>query len=60
MNTYQYEIAISAKTEQEADIKMKALMILASKLSTREIERLAYVVEHEPVKTALAKKAMGL
>lgn len=60
MNKYQYEIAISANNEPEADSKMKSLIVLASKLSTKELERLAYIVEHEPVKTALAKKAMGL
>ncbi|MBA2613355.1 MAG: hypothetical protein H0U95_15410 [Bacteroidetes bacterium] len=56
MKKYQYDIAISANTEQEADSKMKSLIVLASKLSAKELERLAHVVEHEPVKTALLKK----
>lgn len=60
MKKYQYDIAIVANNEQEADSKMKSLTVLASKLSARELERLAYVVEHEPVKTAFAKKALGL
>ncbi len=60
MKKYQYDIAIAAPTEQEADSKMKSLTVLASKLSAKELERLAYVVEHEPVKTAFAKKALGL
>jgi hypothetical protein len=60
MKKYQYDIAIVANSEQEADTKMKAITILASKLNSRELERLAYVVEHEPMKTALAKKALGL
>lgn len=59
MQKYQYEIAISANSEQEADTKMKALTVLASKLSAKEIEKLAHVVEHEPAKTALAKRALG-
>jgi hypothetical protein len=60
MKTYQYEFAISANSEQEADTKMKALSVLASKLNSKEIERLAFVVEHEPAKTAFAKRALGL
>lgn len=60
MKKYQYDIVISATCEQEADSKMKSLIVLASKLSAKELERLAHVVEHEPVKTALAKKALGL
>ncbi len=60
MKKYQYDIAISANSEQEADSKMKSLMVLTSKLNTRELERLAHVVENEPVKTAFAKKALGL
>jgi hypothetical protein len=60
MKKYQYDIAISANTELEADSKMKSLIVLASKLSANELERLAHVVEHEPVKTAFAKKALGL
>lgn len=60
MKKYQYDLAIAANTEQEADSKMKSLTVLASKLNAKELERLAYVVEHEPVKTAFAKKALGL
>lgn len=60
MKKYQYDITINAPSEQDADAKMKSLTVLASKLSTKEIERLAYVVEYEPAKTAIAKKALGL
>lgn len=51
---------ISAKSEKEADTKMKALTVLAAKLSDTELEKLAYVVQNEPGKTALAKRALGL
>jgi len=60
MNKYSYDLDISARTEQEADTKMKALTILASKLTDKELEKLAYVVQNEPGKTAIAKSALGL
>ncbi|MGC4036081.1 MAG: hypothetical protein QM764_08970 [Chitinophagaceae bacterium] len=60
MKKYQYEISIETKTEQEAEAKMKALTILASKLSEKELSKLAHVIKHDPVKTALAKKYLGV
>lgn len=60
MKKYNYELEIAASTEQEADTKMKALTVLASKLSAKELEKLAHVVKNDPVKTALAKKALGV
>lgn len=71
MNKYSYELQIAANTEKEADEKMAALTQLASKLSVSalstlskklsgaELEKLAWVINNEPVKTALAKKALG-
>ena len=60
MNKYSYDMVISANTEHEADTKMKALTILASKLSAKELEKLGDIVKNDPVKTALAKKALGV
>jgi hypothetical protein len=60
MNTYHYSLAITESTEDNADTKMKALMVLARKLSAKELEKLAHIVEHDPIKTALAKKALGV
>ena len=60
MNKYQYEISIEAKTENESDAKMKALTTLASKLSEKELTKLAHVIKHDPIKTALAKKYLGV
>jgi hypothetical protein len=60
MQKFQYDIAISAASEMEADSKMKSLTVLASKLNAKELEKLSSVILHEPVKTALAKKALGL
>ena len=59
MKKYQYDISIEAKTEQEADSKMSALTVLASKLSEKELTKLANVIKHDPIKTALAKKYLG-
>lgn len=60
MNKYQYEITIEAKSENEALSKMQSLTILASKLSEKELSKLAHVIKHDPVKTTLAKKYLGV
>ncbi len=60
MKKFQYDISIEAKTEQEADSKMSALTILASRLSEKELSKLAHVIKHDPIKTALAKKYLGV
>jgi hypothetical protein len=60
MKKYQYDISIEAKTETEADDKMTALTTLASKLSTKELTKLAQVVKNDPIKAAMAKKYLGV
>jgi LPS O-antigen subunit length determinant protein (WzzB/FepE family) len=60
MKEHKYNISISAKTETEANEKMQALVALASKLSAAELSRLAHIVKHDPIKTALAKKYLGV
>ena len=60
MKKYHYDISIQAKTETEADAKMTALTILACKLSQGELTKLAHVIKHDPVKTALAKKYLNV
>ncbi|MBX3164686.1 MAG: hypothetical protein KF900_09400 [Bacteroidetes bacterium] len=60
MTKHNYDIAITANNEKEADIKMQALTTLASKLSAKELEKLAHIVKHDPIKTAMAKKALGV
>jgi hypothetical protein len=60
MNKYRYDMAIEAKTETEADGKMTALITLASKLSANELTKLAHVIKNDPIKTALAKKYLGV
>ena len=60
MEKFTYELDITASSEKEAETKMKAVMVLASKLNAQELEKLAHVVKNDPVKTMLAKKALGL
>ena len=60
MKKYHYNMSIEAKEEKEADAKMAALTILASKLTEKELTKLAHVIKHDPVKTALAKKYLGV
>ena len=60
MQKFHYDISIEAKSESEANAKMNALTTLASKLSEKELTKLAQVIKHDPVKTALAKKYLGV
>ena len=60
MQKFHYDISIEAKSESEANAKMNALTTLASKLSEKELSKLAHVIKHDPVKTALAKKYLGV
>ena len=64
MKKYTYEISFTEKDgnegEKEAELKADGLAILGAKLTGKEIQRLKQVVLHEPMKMALAKKALGL
>jgi hypothetical protein len=60
MKKYHYDITIEAQTEAEADNKMAALTTLAQKLTAQELSKLAHIIKHDPVKTALAKKYLGV
>lgn len=60
MSKFSYTINIDAPTEKDSETKMKALTVLASKLTARELEKLADIIKNDPVKTALAKKALGV
>lgn len=60
MKNYSYKLTMQEKTEQDADQKMEALLTLAAKLSVQELSRLAHIVKTDPVKTALAKKYLGV
>jgi hypothetical protein len=58
--TYHYEFSIEAATETEAVNKMKALTVLAKNLKEKELCKLANVIKNDPVKTALAKRYLGV
>lgn len=60
MSKHTYTITIEAKTEKEAEAKMQALTTLTSRLTENELSKLAYVIKHDPVKTALAKRYLGV
>lgn len=60
MATFNYEINIEATTEAEADTKMKAITVLVKKLKSTELAKLAHIVQNDPIKTAMAKKALGV
>ena len=60
MPKHSYDIDITAASESEANTKMKAIMVLLSKLSTKELEKLSHIIQNDPGTTALAKKFLGL
>jgi hypothetical protein len=60
MKSYTYKFTLEESSEQNADAKVEALSTLAKKLSVNELSKLAHVVKTDPVKTALAKKYLGV
>ena len=60
MNTYKYEVQVQATSKEEAQSKMKSICDLLKKLNEKELGKLAYIVMNDPIKTALAKKALGV
>jgi hypothetical protein len=60
MKKFNYDISIEAPSEKEADVKMKALTALASRLTAKELDKLAHIVKNDPVKTEMAKRALGV
>jgi len=60
MKSYTYKFTLEEKSESEADAKIEALSTLAKKLTVKELSKLAHVVKTDPVKTALAKKYLGV
>jgi hypothetical protein len=60
MKKFQYDFAIDAQTQTDADAKMTALVTLAIHLSVKEIAKLAHIIKNDPIKTAMAKKYLGV
>lgn len=60
MKDYNYNLKIPALLEKEATEKVAALTVLASHLTAKELTSLAHIVKTDPIKTALAKKYLGV
>jgi hypothetical protein len=60
MKEYNYNIRIPALLEKEATEKIAALAILAANLTAKELTKLAHIVKNDPIKTAMAKKYLGV
>jgi hypothetical protein len=60
MTKFTYQIHLSASSQQEAASKMKAISVMASRLTEKELARMADILQNDPVKTLLAKKALGV
>lgn len=60
MSQFTYDIRIKADSQKEADTKIQALTVLSSKLTASELEKLADIVKNDPIKTAMAKSALGV
>lgn len=59
MSKQKFTVEISGQND-EPERKLAAAMVLIGKLSTKEIEKLAHIVKNDPVKTAMAKSALGV
>lgn len=60
MKKYKYEIELTESNEAAADSKMQSLTVLGARLTDKELKRLEQVVLNEPLKLAMAKKALGV
>jgi hypothetical protein len=60
MKDYNYNVKVPALLEKEAAEKVAALAILASNLTAKELTKLAHIVKNDPIKTAMAKKYLGV
>lgn len=60
MKEFTYQITLQAKTQDEAIKKMEAICTLSDCLNEKEMSKLAHVVKNDPVKTKMAKLALGV
>lgn len=60
MNEYKYNITLQANSKEEAIKKMQAITALLDELNEKELSKLAYVVKNDPMKTKMAKMALGV
>ena len=60
MKKFTCDFSVPADTEAEAEAKLGALKVLATHLTARELEKLAYVIKNDPIKTSMAKAYLGV
>ena len=60
MQDFKYTITIAAATKADADSIIKSSIALIKKLKVKELAKLADVVTNDPIKTAMAKRALGV
>jgi hypothetical protein len=60
MKPFTYKINVHATDSEEAEKKLLAVCALLDNLSEKEISKLAYIVKNDPVKTKMAKLALGV
>ena len=60
MQKFNFNLSVSAPGAEEAALKVQAAAVLISKLKTAELQKLADIVKNDPLKTAIARKALGL
>lgn len=56
---FQYKASIPAPSQKEADIKMKALMTMAARLSAGQLSAIEKVVKTDPAKVDMALDFIG-
>lgn len=61
MQTFKFnDVPLQATTQAEAAEKLRYALVLTRNFKPHELRRLAEVVEKDPLKVAIAKKALGL
>ena len=60
MQEFKFTITIAAANKADADSIIKSSITLIKKLKPRELQKLAEIVVNDPIKTAMAKRALGL
>lgn len=59
MSKFTYELVVTENSQKEADSKMKSITVLASKLSTKALNKMEDMLKNDPQKTAMALKILG-
>lgn len=60
MTTFKFNIEVDAINKVEAQSKMQSVCDLLTKLNEKELKKLAHIVMNDPLKTAIAKRALGV